>query len=195
MCGAVPRVGHIETARNIELQPFLEPGALQDGRDCVARDGHARGHRHRGPGPNRLASGGGVIFCRHVLTEQAFDQNRPRLGVDRRKRLEPRDFLDVMDAGRAVSLAFPMAMRLLLERFESATIVLCIRFDSGYLTRKWCQCPPRTNDADAARCLGPSSSSSVVRSRCAAGGNDHFSISRYEAVPRYARPPDGTWRN
>src|SRR5439155_1396179 len=58
----------------------------------------------------------------------------------------------------------------LRERFESATIVLCIRFDSGYLTRKWCQCPPRTNDADAARCLGPSSSSSVVRSRWAAGG-------------------------
>src|SRR6266576_2487965 len=52
------------------------------------------------------------------------------------------------------------------------------RFASAYLTRKWCQCPPRTNAVEAARRSGPSSSSSLVRSCWAAGGRDHFSISR-----------------
>src|SRR3989449_7791582 len=64
-----------------------------------------------------------------------------------------------------------------------------MRFASGYFTRKFRQWPPRKKaPSGPATRSSPRSRSSATRRATACAGNAQASISRYDAVGRYASP-------
>src|SRR6266571_1764244 len=79
---------------------------------------------------------------------------------------------------------------------DSASIFLCMRFASGYFTRKFRQCPPRKKaPSGPATRSSPRSRSSATRRATACAGSAQASISRYDAVGRYASPALATSRS
>src|SRR5437016_1456933 len=79
---------------------------------------------------------------------------------------------------------------------DRASIFLCMRFASGYFTRKFRQWPPRTNaPSGPATRSSPRSRSKAPSRPTACAGSAQVSISRYDAVGRYASPALATSRS